>query len=599
MPPFEDSRRLTGPNLHFRACGAALEASLAGGGLAPARTRWAALVRSMRQRLGWPEGPVTARLHASGVSLAFAAPEDQLYTATEVNEWAWQRALEAGSAESHPRCFAPAHPAVWDEGAATATLRALAAAEARPDVMALVQAARQRNLPVLLDDDALSLGAGSGHAAWPMEALPALKEVPWGRLHDIPTALVTGSNGKTTTVRLLAAMATAQGRCVGYTSTDGISIAGELRESGDFSGPMGARVVLRDGRVELAVLETARGGLLRRGLAVTRADVALVTNVSPDHFGEYGIHTLDDLAQVKLVVAKALGQEGVLVLNADDGQLATHGSSLGCTLGWFSRQDEHPCLQHHRALGGATCGVRDGRLRLSWQGAIHDLGEVAAMPLSAGGHAAYNISNLAGAALAAAGLGIAPSTIAGVLARFGAAHGDNPGRLETWAFGGIRILLDYAHNPEGLEGLLKVALAALGAGRLGLLLGQAGNREDGAIRDLAAMAAHFHPDLIVLKDLEGFLRGRESGEVPGLLWKALEAQGLTADHLRTVLAEEEAALELLRWAQGGDVLVLPVHGQTARNAVRTRLEHMETDGWVAGEPVPGPDPRFEPSAQNR
>ena len=599
MPPFADSRRLTGPNLYFGACGAALEAPLPGGSLVQTHALWATLVRAMRQRLGWPDEAVVVRAHASGASLAFAAPADQLYTATEVNEWAWQRALEAGSAEGHPRCFAPVHPAVWDEGSATATLRALAAAEARPDLMALLQAARQRNLPALLDDDALSLGAGSGHAAWPTGALPALKEVPWGRLHDIPTALVTGSNGKTTTVRLLAAMVTAQGRGVGCTSTDGISISGELLESGDFSGPMGARAVLRDDRVELAILETARGGLLRRGLAVTRADVAVVTNVSPDHFGEYGIHTLDDLAQVKLVVARALGQDGLLVLNADDDQLLAHGPSLDCTLGWFSRQDGQPLLQGHRAAGGATCGVRAGRLWLSWQGEAHDLGEVAAMPLSAGGHAAYNISNLAGAALAAAGLGIEPSTIAGVLARFGAAHGDNPGRLETWAFGGIRILLDYAHNPEGLEGLLKVALTALGAGRLGLLLGQAGNREDGAIRDLAAMAAHFHPDLIVLKDLEGFLRGRESGEVPGLLWKALEAQGLTAEHLRTVLPEEEAALELLRWARGGDVLVLPVHGLAARNAVRTRLERMEADGWKAGEPVPGPDPGFEPSAQTR
>ena len=584
-PPYEDSRRLTGPNLAFEACGAALEALLPGGGLEPARTRWAALVRAMRQRLGWPEGPVTTRVHASGASLAFTAPEDQLYTATEVNEWAWQRALEDGTAQGHPRCLAPAHPAVWDETSATATLLALAAAEARPDAMALLQAARERNLPVLLDDDVLSLGAGAGHVAWPMDTLPTLEEVPWGQLHDIPTALVTGSNGKTTTVRLLAAMAAAQGRRVGYTSTDGINIGGDLLETGDYSGPMGARTVLRDDRVNLAILESARGGLLRRGLAVNRADVALVTNVSPDHFGEYGIHALDDLAQVKLVVARALGQGGLLVLNADDDQLTTHGSSLGCTLGWFSRQDGHPRLQSHRALGGATCGVRDGRLRLSWQGEIHDLGEVAAMPLSAGGHAAYNISNLAGAALAAAGLGLEPAAIAAVLARFGKAHGDNPGRLESWTFGGLRIFLDYAHNPEGLEGLLKVAVAAQGAGRLGLLLGQAGNREDSAIRDLAAVAARFQPDLVVLKDLEGFLRGREPGEVPGLLRKALEAQGLTADRLRTVLPEEEAALELLRWARSGDVLVLPVHGTQARNSVSERLDRMESEGWKAGEPV--------------
>jgi UDP-N-acetylmuramyl tripeptide synthase len=419
-----------------------------------------------------------------------------------------------------------------------------------------------------------------------MATLPAPESVPWTRLHGIPTALVTGSNGKTTSTRLLSAMASAQGRTPGFTCTDGIFVAGELVETGDFSGPMGARAVLRDSRVDLAILETARGGILRRGLAVTRADVALVTNVSPDHFGEYGIHSLAELAQVKLVVARAVARGGLLVLNADDAQLAAHGSTLMGTLAWFSRVDDHPLLREHRRQNGATCGVREGRLHLHWQGAGHDLGAVSAMPLSAGGHATYNISNLAGAALAAVGLGINPSVIASVLATFGADHRDNPGRLETWRFGGITIFLDYAHNPEGLEGLLQVAAAARGTSRLGLLLGQAGNREDDAIRDLAATAARFQPDLVVLKDLEGFMRGREPGEVPGLLRNELEAQGLAANRLRVVLPEEEAVFTLLEWARVGDVLVLPVHGHEVRNSVGARLNRLEAGLWRAGAPIP-------------
>jgi UDP-N-acetylmuramyl tripeptide synthase len=207
------------------------------------------------------------------------------------------------------------------------------------------------------------------------------------------------------------------------------------------------------------------------------------------------------------------------------------------------------------------------------------------MPLSAGGHAAYNISNLAGAALAAAGLGIPPAVIASVLATFGAAHGDNPGRLETWRFGGITVFLDYAHNPEGLEGLLQVAAAARGTGRLGLLLGQAGNREDAAIRELAGTAVKARPNLVVLKDLKGFLRGREPGEVPDLLRRELEAQGLAPERLRVVLPEEEAALTLLGWARAGDVLVLPVHQLQARHGVCARLDRLEAGHWRAGDPV--------------
>ncbi|MBL0211301.1 MAG: Mur ligase [Holophagaceae bacterium] len=583
--PFEDSRRLTGPNLLFGSCGAVLEAPLPGGGREEAHAKWARLVEAMRSRLGWPGGPVTARVHASGATLAFAAPEDLLFAATEVNEWAWTRALEETTGTLSLRLSAPGHPAVWDEDSAVATMRAMSAAEVRPGLMALLREAQHRNLPAFLDEETLSIGAGSGHMAWRMDTLPAPADVAWGRLHGIPTVLVTGSNGKTTSVRLLAAMAASQGWRLGHTCTDGIYIAGELVEAGDYSGPGGARAVLRDVRVEAAILETARGGILRRGLSTRQADVALVTNVSPEHFGEYGIHSLEDLADVKLVVAKALASGGLLVLNADDGGLVARASTLACPIGWFSLEDGHPLLQRHRAASGATCAVRDGRLRLHWKDRSHDLGAVASMPLSAGGHAAYNVSNLAGAALAAAGLGIPPLAIAGVLAAFGASRGDNPGRLEIWRFGGITIFMDYAHNPEGLEGLLKLAAQVRGPGRIGLLLGQAGNREDGAIRALAATAAGFDPDFVVLKDIEGFLRGREPGEVAALLWKALAAEGVEAERLRTVLPEAEAALSLVGWARAGDVVVLPVHGAKARTAVAAKLDRLEAGGWRAGDPV--------------
>ena len=545
---------------------------------------WRLLVAFMRARLGWPPGPVAVRAHASGAALAFAAPEDQLYAATEVNEWAWLRALEEAGREV-PRGFAPGHPATWDVGSAQATLAALAAAEARPALMGLLEEARRRDLPVLLDDAALSLGAGRGHRAWPMEALPAPESGPWAGLHAIPTALVTGSNGKTTSVRLLAAMGAAHGWKVGHTCTDGIYVGGELLEAGDFSGPGGARAVLRDARVEAAILETARGGLLRRGLAVQRADVALVTNVSPDHFGEYGIHTLADLADAKLVVARALGPTGLLVLNADDPVLAARGEALPGHLGWFSLDAGHPRLVAHRSGGGATCGLREGRFILHGQGVEHDLGEGVAMPLAVGGRAAYNLANIAGAALAAAGLGIPPAIIAAVLATFGAARSDNPGRLELWRFGGITVFMDYAHNPEGLEGLMKVAVAARGNGRLGLLLGQAGNREDSAIRALAATAAGFGPDLVVLKDLAGYLRGRASGEVPALLRDELRLRGLPEARLRTVLPEVEAALALFAWAKAGDVLVLPVHGVKARHELSARLDRLDSRGWTTGDSV--------------
>ncbi|MFC5527148.1 Mur ligase family protein [Rhodanobacter ginsengisoli] len=583
--PFGDSRRLTGGNLYFDGVGAVLETQ----GALPdeaALQAWDEAVQRACDALGWPSQARVVRRHASGASLAFVAPLDQLFSATEVNEWAWGCAYEARHGALAARWHAPGHPALWDEAAAMHTLRAFAAAERRPALLPLVGAAERRGLPVLIDDELLSIGAGDGAACWPLAQLPAPETLDWPALHTVPVALVTGSNGKTTTVRLLAAMAQAHGWHAGHSCTDGVFIDGRAIEGGDFSGPAGARAVLRTAGVQAAILETARGGLLRRGLAVQRAQVAVVTNVSDDHFGEYGIHDLAGLAAVKLTVAKVLDASGLLVLNADDALLAAQAGGLSCPIGWFALDDEHPRLQAARIDGGATCAVHDGRLRLFIRGHGHDLGAVAAMPLSFGGSARYNIANLAAASLAAAALGIAAQTIAATLARFGQTHADNPGRLQHWQLGSLQVFVDYAHNPEGLRGLLQVATGQGAGGRLGLLLGQAGNREAPAIRELAATAARFRPARVMLKDIEGFLRGREAGEVAGILRECLQGAGMPGDAIVECLDETTAARSLLVWARAGDVLVLPTHGVTARQQVSALLDALQAQGWQPGTPLP-------------
>jgi UDP-N-acetylmuramyl tripeptide synthase len=584
--PFEDSRRLTGANLYFDGPGAALETAPGLAFDAGTLQRWRASVARLRMALGWPDGAVRVREHPSGASLAFEAPPDQLYTATEANEWALHAALglRAGDAPVDADSEAPRpHVAHFDDDTALRQLQALAAAEANPALIRLVAAARARGVPAHADDDVLSLGEGEAAQAWPVEALPAIDAVPWPRLHAIPKAVVTGSNGKTTTVRLLAAMLRAHGLASGYSSTDGLVVDGECIDAGDYSGPVGARTVLRHPRVQAAVLETARGGLLRRGLVATDARVAVVTNVSADHFGEYGIHTLDDIAAVKLVVAKALAADGVLVLNADDPRLVQGAAATGVArIGWFAL-----ALADAAARGPLACGVRDGRLVLSVDGAEHDLGEVAAMPLTLGGSARYNIANAAGAALAGFALGIAPDTLARVLAAFGGAAGDNPGRLQRWRLGNVQVLLDYAHNPDGLRGLLQVAAGLREGGRLALVLGQAGNRGDDDIRELARVAAGASPDRVWLKDIAGdYLRGRAPGEIAAILFGELRAGGLGADALPVCLDEAQAAREALQWARAGDLLVLPIHEPGRRDVVVALLDQLQATGWKAGEPLP-------------
>lgn len=555
---------------------------------------WRANVAAARARLGW-DGPAAdvARVHARGMSLAMTAPFDQLFTATEVNEWAlcaalhdrdpmhWcglRDALRAAAAQSDVTPASP-YPAEIDPSAALERLERIARAESRADLRALVAAAGERGLPLLLDDEMLTLGAGAGSRSFGTGRLPRGDDVPWPQLRAVPTALVTGSNGKTTTVRLVAACAGAHGWRAGYCCTDGVFVAGAALATGDYSGPAGARRVLRDERVEAAVLETARGGILRRGLAVTRADVAVVTNVSSDHFGEYGIHDLEALGDVKLTVGSVVPAGGRLVLNADDAVLRAKSEGLARRFGhcpplaWFAADADAPFLAAHRERGGPTCGVRAGRLVLSQGGVEHDLGEVARMPLSVGGRAGYNVANLAAAALAATGLGVEPATVAGVFGRFGARVTDNPGRMMRFARNGVQVLVDYAHNPEGLAGLLDVARSLLAeGGRLGLVLGHAGNREDRDIERLAATAARFAPAMVVVKELEGYLRGREPGEVPRILRDALLREGLPGEALTMQSTEIDAVRCALEWGRPGDVLALPVHGLAARDQVVATLQ---------------------------
>ena len=274
---FLDSRRLTGPGLLLDQPGAALEIQLDDPARERAISAWRIAARRMLDAVGWAGERLAVRTFAGGASLALSAPPDALYAATDLNEWAWESALaEVQGASSR------------DFDVAAARLRETIALERNPALLALRAAARERGLNFLSDADFASAGSGAGSVSWAIASLPAPSAVDWSRVHDVPFVLVTGSNGKTTVVRLLAEMVEASGRVAGVTSTDDVRVSGRTLDSGDYSGPGGARLLLRRPEVETAILETARGGLLRRGLEVERADVAVITNIADDHLGEFG-----------------------------------------------------------------------------------------------------------------------------------------------------------------------------------------------------------------------------------------------------------------------------------------------------------------------
>src|SRR5262249_1111663 len=320
-----DSRRLTGSSLLLDAPGAILDIHLDDAIRDRAIAAWHLAGRRLLDRVGWSGQRLVARTFAGGASLALTAPPDALYAATDLNEAAWARAW--AETDGHP---------AEDEEVVVARLREAIAAERDPSLLALREAARARDVAFLAGEGTVSIGSGTGAAVWPESDIPDARAVDWSRVHDIPVALVTGSNGKTTVVRLLASMASAAGFVTGQASTEGVSVGGTAVDEGDYAGPSGARLVLRQRDVELAGLETARGGLVRRGLSVERASVAVVTNVADDHLGEFGIQDLDTLADVKLLVARAVRPRGAVVLNGDDPRLRARGERLGTPVVWFT-----------------------------------------------------------------------------------------------------------------------------------------------------------------------------------------------------------------------------------------------------------------------
>jgi len=414
--------------------------------------------------------------------------------------------------------------------------------------------------------------------------LPGADAVAWPRLGAIPVALVTGTNGKSTTVRLLGTIARAAGKVAGVTSTDAVTVGDEVVADGDYSGPNGARSVLRDPRVEVAILELARGGILRRGLAVPRADVALVTNVANDHLGEYGVLDVPTLADAKLVVARAVGAGGRVVLNADDPLLAGRGARLTQAVTWFTLDAARPEIAAHVARGGDAF-VLDGE-RLVWRhGRGQDeIARVDALPIAMGGSARYNIANALGAAAAAAALGLPLAAIRAGLVSFGRDPAENPGRANRWELGGVTAIVDYAHNPHGMAALAQVVVA-LPAQRRALVIGQAGDRDDVVIREFVRTAWAIEPARVFIKELATFLRGREPGAVPAVIASELGRLGLDGAACSRHADELAAVRAALEWSRAGDVLVLTTHAE--RDAVTALLRELVARAWRPGDALPG------------
>ena len=392
-------------------------------------------------------------------------------------------------------------------------------------------------------------------------AVPIVRMMyPRGSRARIPVLAVTGTNGKSTVGRMLAQIFRSEGRTVGLTNTSGVYIGGERVFSGDARGPKSARMVLRDPTVEVAVLECARGGILREGLAFDRCDVGAVLNVQPDHLGLKGIETLEDLAGVKSVVTETVSRRGVSVLNADDRLTVRMARHAGGRIGWFSMRGGRSTpsfVERHIEKGGLAVlfDAETGSLTLHDAGEVHAICRAVDIPATLGGHAAFNIANALAAAAMAHGAGVSVGGIARGLSAFASTYEQNPGRLNVHDAYGVRIIMDYAHNPEGLRALGRLIQAARPpGGRTIAMLSVPGDRRDEEMLAMGAIGAEFFDDLVFRETPDN--RGRPKGDVIRLLSEGAVSAGCDPSRLRGVIREEDAVRECLAMARPGDMVIL-------------------------------------------
>jgi cyanophycin synthetase len=399
---------------------------------------------------------------------------------------------------------------------------------------------------------------------------------PPGARSRIPIVAVTGTNGKSTVVRMVARIAREMGKTVGLTNTTGVYVNDERILEADASGPKSARMVLRDPTVDVAVLETARGGMLREGLAFDRCDVGIVLNVTADHLGLKGVDTLEDLAAVKSIVSEAVGRRGISVLNADDPLTLRMARHAGGRIGYFTLNggfEMSPFLQKHTAEGGLLAAlepsVRGGELVLYDRGRRWSLMHADELPATLNGMARFNVANALAAIIAGHGLGASPTLMAKALRAFTSSHAENPGRFNVHDAHGFRVIVDYAHNPGAMRAMgdLVVQLRPT-VGRVIGVVSIPGDRRDEDILEMGAIAADMFDELIFRERPDG--RGRATGSVLSLLTDGAIGAGFPAERIHRILSETRSVDVALQMARPGDlVLVFPTAVDTVWKQVTT------------------------------
>jgi len=375
---------------------------------------------------------------------------------------------------------------------------------------------------------------------------------PNGSPSSIPIIAVTGTNGKTTTTRLIAHIVKNNGFRVGFTTSDGIYVQNNMLQKGDTTGPMSTEFILKDPTVDFAVLETARGGILRSGLGFGKCDIGVITNIQEDHLGISDIHTLEDLSRVKSVVINSVKKDGWGVLNADNEYCVHIGKRADCNIAYFSRNENNPVIKAHCKKGGTACITENGFITIKkgdWKIRVQ---RIALVPLTFGGTVPFMIENVLAATLAAFLWGFKTEDIKISLETFIPSAAQTPGRMNIFNFRDFRFMVDFAHNPDGYNGVKEFLKTIDSPCKIGLVAGT-GDRRDEDIRELGRLSAQMF-DYILLRQ-EDHLRGRTRENILGLMIEGIQEVAPYKPYEITRLAGEEAISYALGKATPGAFIV--------------------------------------------
>jgi cyanophycin synthetase len=394
---------------------------------------------------------------------------------------------------------------------------------------------------------------------------------PPGKPSRIPIISVTGTNGKTTTTRLLAHIVKNNGFRVGFTTSDGIYIQNHMLEKGDTTGPISAEYILKDPTVEFAVLETARGGILRAGLGFSRCDIAIITNIREDHLGLSDIDTLDDLARVKSVVVRSVKKDGWAILNAEDEQCLKIANDLGCQIAYFAMDEENPVVKKLSKEGKIVAvfengfiTIKKGDWKIRVEKALH-------IPLTLGGKAKFMIQNVLAATLASYLYGFKTEDISLSLQTFIPSVAQTPGRMNIFEFKKFKVMIDFAHNPAGYSAIEDLLSNMEATRKIGIIAG-VGDRRDEDIRDCAEIAARMFDHIIIRQ--EKHLRGRTEQEIIDLILEGIKKANRPVTY-EIITKEVEAIKHAISIAEEGTFIT--ALSDVVTNAIEIVQEYLDKE----------------------